>query len=348
MAETTEPVTLYDKFQKTLSSPPDQEKSSKGRLNKLVNIFKPAGNDASSNNKDQKPNDVSAAAGSNGDIATQNNNTGEGSSSKKKKIPKTYEVPLKVRGFEYDEMSLEIMLLHGDSLIKTIGVVGLPGVGKTTLCWSILNNERVKGSYVGGQMIWISLSEKTKTEEEPVGGIIDHYSDEHQLPVLLDDLILKSKLKEKYIIVVDDVEEGEEDSCYEILKNFFNNKLPKDKGGAVIVTCRSEEVAKKMVGDKNLHRLQPLSDPTSCWLIYRDALRGSATEEKINVSQDVMEELMKKCGGLPAAAQMMGKIKAQKLLEEKKRLEEKEKEKHEEKKKANQKKSTIQSSEIMN
>ncbi|XVF52114.1 hypothetical protein PTKIN_Ptkin04bG0238800 [Pterospermum kingtungense] len=319
--------TLYDMYQKTLT-PPSEDKSSKGRCYSFFSFFKPAGDDTSSRNKDQKP-DVAtttttvtsaAATGgvSNGDIATQNN-TGEGSSStQKKKILKTYEDPPAVRGFERDEMSLEIMLLKGgrDDTFKTIGVVGLPGVGKTTLCKSILKNERVKQGYY--PRIWVSFSEKPDTEEEIVRkaleqtGVAEDISDEHKLPGLLDTLYQQLKDR-KYLIVLDDVEEGEGDRCYETVKNWFSNGLPKEKGGAVIVTCRSEEAAKKMVGDRNLHRLQPLSDPTSCWLIYRDAMGMDGPDEDTPASKDVMEELLKKCGGLPGAARMMGQIKGKKM-----------------------------------
>lgn len=182
-----------------------------------------------------------------------------------------------MRGFKKDEMSLEIMLLKGgfrDEPFKTIGVVGLPGVGKTALCRFILRNERVKSCYT--QMFWISLwneAEETEEEVEETEEVVEEIEDtlpgdiikfKSDVPHLLRRLSdHQEKLAEnKYLIVLDDVGEAEEDSYYEDLNKCFSDEhLPKQKGGAVIVTCRSEEAAKKVVGDDNLHRLQPLNDP---------------------------------------------------------------------------------------
>ncbi|OMO59582.1 Disease resistance protein [Corchorus capsularis] len=331
----TKPTTLYDKYQSTLSLPAssDPEKSNKFKyFRNLVqkNRMPAAQIDTQLSNTGQKEDDEPAAASTNGGMGIQTQNSlGVGSSSHKKKyFPKNYEYPPKVRGFERDEMSLEIMLLEGggNGSFKTIGVFGLPGVGKTTLCRFILKNERVKESY--GQMIWVSLSEteteKPKTEEEHNSDKAEeHNSDEveelnsdvYKLPELLQGF--NEKLKEKkYLIVVDDVgeREGDEES-YAVLKTCFD-ELPKEKGGAVIVISRSEEIAEKvMVEEKNFHRLMPLTDLGSCWLIYKDAVKGSKQREDYALpSDDVMEELMKKCGGLPGAAQLLGKIKGAKII----------------------------------
>ncbi|KAF5728632.1 hypothetical protein HS088_TW21G00781 [Tripterygium wilfordii] len=49
--------------------------------------------------------------------------------------------------------------------------------------------------------------------------------------------------------------------------------LPKGTGGEVIVTSRKEGLVMMMVGEENLHQLQPYSDPESCWSIFIDTVR---------------------------------------------------------------------------
>ncbi|KAK8657940.1 hypothetical protein V6N13_036157 [Hibiscus sabdariffa] len=297
--------TLYDEYQQYLSSQ-SQDKSGH-RL------------------KDKKQDGSASAepppaADPNGDAA-QNNSGGRESLPLKKRVEKIYEPPHAVRGFEKDEMSLEIMLIQDGcpgSLI-TIGVVGQRGVGKTTLCRKILKNERVKGSY--SKMFRIILSEVPRMEETEFtvadDGILELTTAADGVPTRLNNDNLNQQLKEgKYIIVFDDVGEAEEDEYYQKLKDCVNG-LPNEKGGAVIVTCRSEKAAQKLVGDENLHRLEPLNNPDSCWWIYNEAVRREVIEEDRTVSKDVKEELMKRCGGLPWAARMMGEIKRQQLSDDK-------------------------------
>ncbi|XWS38813.1 hypothetical protein CRYUN_Cryun19dG0162600 [Craigia yunnanensis] len=192
-----------------------------------------------------------------------------------------------VHGFDYDEKSLKMFLLSQDSF-KLIGVVGVLGVGKTTLCRLIFNEEEVKQRFV--PRIWIPLSEEPKSmekvvermlvhigvQEDTIKSISESISGDDKLPGLLYALYLQLKGK-RFLIVLDDVRV--EDKYYTNLVSCLSNGhgFPKAYGGAVIVTSRNEEEIKKMVGDQNLHRLLPLSDPESCWAIYKDA---SMTEEE--------------------------------------------------------------------
>ncbi|XP_030948455.1 probable disease resistance protein At5g45490 [Quercus lobata] len=82
--------------------------------------------------------------------------------------------------------------------------------------------------------------------------------------------------------------------------------LPKGHGGTVIVTSRDENLAKVMVGEKNLLHLRPLLDPMSCASIFNDHIKD---EQKLK--KDLEKEFLKKCAGLPLAATMMGKIKSE-------------------------------------
>lgn len=43
-----------------------------------------------------------------------------------------------------------------------------------------------------------------------------------------------------------------------------------------------------------------------------EAVKGKKTSEDATISNKVKEELMKRCGGLPGAARMMGEIKKDK------------------------------------
>ncbi|MBA0805990.1 hypothetical protein Gohar_005468, partial [Gossypium harknessii] len=231
----------------------------------------------------------------------------------------------KVHGFDYDKMTLKMLLLNEKSQqdeLKLLGVVGMVGVGKTTLCRLILEEEQVKQSYFPRLLITMSGSMEKVVENmlEHLGvelaEIKSSIANENKLPGLLYALHLKLEGK-KFLIVLDNVKEEDEyyekpisdvkkegeycDKLISCLKS--GHGFPKGYGGAVILNGRNEEAIKEIVGERNLHRLQLLSDPNDCLYIYRssafgdidhpDALTNETLPSKPN------EELKKKCGGLP-------------------------------------------------
>ncbi|KAH1074874.1 hypothetical protein J1N35_027202 [Gossypium stocksii] len=226
----------------------------------------------------------------------------------------------KVRGFDYDEKTLKMLLLNEKSQqdeLKLLGVVGMVGVGKTTLCRLILEEEEVKQSYFPRLLITMSGSME-KVVEKMLGHlgveldeIKNSIANENKLPGLLYALHLKLEGK-KFLIVLDNVKEEAEyyKKLISCLKS--GHGFPKGYGGAVILNGRNEGAIKKIVGERNLHRLQLLSDPKDCWYIYRSLAFGdddrpdARTDE---IPSKPIEELKKKCGGLPLVARIMGELK---------------------------------------
>ncbi|KAL4346660.1 hypothetical protein GQ457_17G019830 [Hibiscus cannabinus] len=229
--------------------------------------------------------------------------------------------PEKVHGFGYDEKTLKMWLLNEKTRdsFKLLGVVGMLGVGKTALCRLILNEKDVKQHYF--PRILVTLSESEELEKvvermlEHLGveeRIIDTISRENKLPGLLYALHLRLNGK-KFLIVLDNV--NEKDGYYEKLVSCLKDGhgFPKAYGGAVILNGRHEEAIKKIVGEGNVHGVELLSCHDDCWEIYQTLALG---EDGIHMyprsgeaSQEVKEELKKKCGGLPLAARIMGELK---------------------------------------
>ncbi|KAK8485168.1 hypothetical protein V6N13_076845 [Hibiscus sabdariffa] len=232
--------------------------------------------------------------------------------------------PEKVHGFGYDEKTLKMWLLNEKTRdsFRLLGVVGMLGVGKTALCRLILNEKDVKQHYFPRILVTLSESKEPKSMEKVVErmlehlgveeGIIDTISRENKLPGLLYALHLRLKGK-KFLIVLDDV--NEKDPYYEMLACCLRDGhgFPKAHGGAVILNGRHEKAIKKIVGEGNVHGVELLSCHDDCWEIYQTLALG---EDGIHLhprigeaSQEVKEELKKKCGGLPLAARIMGELK---------------------------------------
>ncbi|XP_022737775.1 probable disease resistance protein At5g45440 [Durio zibethinus] len=314
MSSSSKKEILYDEFLKTL--PKDDEESSPSYIQETIKSLCPKITTSGSADHSIK--------NYGGDGIQEESDPGLGLTTDEKKkqfLEKIYE-PVEqseVQGFDYDEKSLKMLLLNEKSQdsIKLIGVVGVLGVGKTTLCRLIFNEEEVKQRFV--PRIWISMSEELKSMEDVVKRMLEHLgveeeiiesiSNDHKLPGLLYSLHLKLKGK-RFLIVFDDVRNKEE--YYEKLESCLRDGhgFPKGSGGAVIVSSRNQEAIKKMVEEQNLHRLLPLSDPDCCWGIYRDPddSKGEKDSTRLEVMKEVKEELKKKCGGFPLAARIMREI----------------------------------------
>ncbi|KAA8547411.1 hypothetical protein F0562_003725 [Nyssa sinensis] len=206
-----------------------------------------------------------------------------------------------VVGLEEDTQKLKDWLFEANDGILAIGIVGMGGLGKTTVAQKVFNDRSVEDRFE--RRIWVSVSQ-TFTEEQIMRSILRGLGD---ASVGDDQSELLKKINQylsgrRYLIVMDDVWSLDNTWWSRIYEG-----LPKGNGSSVIITTRNEEVARKMgVGEARTHKPKFLTEDDS-WLLFRKiafaATQGKCTHPEL---ENVGKEIVEKCGGLPLAIKAVG------------------------------------------
>jgi len=206
-----------------------------------------------------------------------------------------------VVGLEGDTRKVKDWLFEADGGILAIGVVGMGGLGKTTIALKVYNDREVEGRFE--RRMWVSVSQ-TFSEEQILRSMLRNLGDAS----IGDDrgeLLRKINqylIGKKYLIVMDDVW-GEDFAWWERIVE----GLPKGNGSVVIITSRFKKVVQKMgVRENRIHWPKFLSKDDS-WLLFRKiAFAASEGECKYPELENIGKEIVEKCKGLPLAIKVVG------------------------------------------
>ncbi|KAL4393060.1 hypothetical protein AHAS_Ahas02G0014200 [Arachis hypogaea] len=209
-----------------------------------------------------------------------------------------------VYGREDDQKALVQMLKdNNDHHLSVIAIVGIGGVGKTTLAQWLYNNQEefMKGFDLKA---WVCVSEKFEVAETTKNVI----KQLHGGTCSLDDFnslhnALKGELSnKKFFLVLDDVWSDDADKWRNFMTPFQQNG---NKGSILLLTTREENVASAV---QNCHPyfLRKLSED-HCWSVFAE----NASFPQSNWSaalEEIGRKIVKKCDGLPLAAETLGRL----------------------------------------
>ncbi|GAY33148.1 hypothetical protein CUMW_005850 [Citrus unshiu] len=193
---------------------------------------------------------------------------------------------------------------------SVIPIVGMAGVGKTTLARQVYNDDKVE-DYFSTARVWVCVSYSSasfasfdvlrvsKAILESITFSPCHLQDLNPVQVQLRQVVAGKR----FLLVLDDVWKINYGS-WEVFKSPFMAAAP---GSKIIVTTRSREVASIVAGPTNYYELQLLSD-CDCWSVFAKHAfdQGSGDVGAFQDLQFIRQKVIEKSRGLPLVASNLG------------------------------------------
>ncbi|XP_054794269.1 putative disease resistance RPP13-like protein 1 [Prosopis cineraria] len=207
---------------------------------------------------------------------------------------------------EYRATTSKILLSNkmssSEPPMQVITIVGMGGVGKTTLAQLVYNDKRMEDLFQ--LKAWVCVSEEfnvvqvTKAILEAVACSTKEFNDLNLLQLQLRERLMGKK----FFLVLDDVW-NENRTTWEILQAPFNYGA---RGSKIFVTTRNKKVASVM-HSAHIHHLKPLAEEDSWKLFAKHAFNDQLSGMDSNLVS-IGRKIVKKCGGLPLAIKTLGSM----------------------------------------
>ncbi|XP_049360656.1 putative disease resistance protein RGA1 [Solanum verrucosum] len=203
------------------------------------------------------------------------------------------------RDKDVSDIKEKILKMREDVVLCTIPIVGMGGLGKTTVAKRIFNDEQIEKHFE--KRVWLCLPEMS--EMKSFLELILESLTERKLEVQSRDIIVKKLRDEltgrKYLLVLDDLWRVDPTLWHEFVDTLRG--INTSRGNCILVTTRMELVASAVVVGP--HMLEKLTEQ-HCWSIFKQKafVDGEVPEEIMSMEKRIGEM----CQGLPLAASVLG------------------------------------------
>ncbi|KAL3498635.1 hypothetical protein ACH5RR_041367 [Cinchona calisaya] len=205
---------------------------------------------------------------------------------------------------------VEMLLSSSQDNVSVIPIVGMGGLGKTTLAKSIYNNQKINGHF--SKKIWVCVSENFDVME--LLRLILESLTSTKVELENRDTVVQNIRKqlegERYLLVLDDVW----NEIPELWEDFFHSLVGLSAANGtwcLVATCLLKVAS--IVTSNPPYLLGKLSD-NDCWnILIEKAIASEEVPEELN---SMRKEIVKRCCGLPLASNVVGSLLRIKMKEE--------------------------------
>ncbi|KAJ0974368.1 hypothetical protein J5N97_016333 [Dioscorea zingiberensis] len=196
---------------------------------------------------------------------------------------------------------VELLIKENEQKCCVFSIVGMGGIGKTTLAQLIYNDPKIKNNFLVTSWNCVSkLADDTELLKEIIRNCNGDYGKSTTIAEL--QLKLKDTIYDKhFFLVLDDVWDSQK--WLDLLKT------PVESGAAkirVLVTTRDENLA-RLMGAINIHRVNKLTTDSG-WELLCKKVFTSGNLEGMESLRYIGMQIVEKCDGLPLAIKVIAGV----------------------------------------